>query len=72
MSGKESVVNESKIQLKDCGILLRHFALESINTEQEMYFCEIEDFEDLLEDGTMTKETWEEFQKDLEKLVKKY
>lgn len=67
MSGKESVVNESKIQLKDCGILLRHFALESINTEQEMYFCEIEYFEDLLEDGTMTKETWEEFQKDLEK-----
>ena len=67
MSGKESVVNESKIQLKDCGILLRHFALESINTEQEMYFCEIEDFEDLIDEGIMTKENWEEFEQDLKK-----
>ena len=60
-------VESEKINLKDCGILLRHFALESINTEQEMYFCEIEDFEDLIDEGIMTKENWEEFEQDLKK-----
>lgn len=57
----------NQIQLKDCGVLLRHFALESIHAQEEMYFCEIENFEDLLEDGTITRETWEEFLRDLEK-----
>lgn len=60
-------VETEKVSLKDCGILLRHFALESINTEGEMYFCEIEDFEDLIDEGLITKENWEEFEQDLAK-----
>lgn len=60
-------VESEKISLKDCGILLRHFALESILGQEEMYFCDIEDFEDLLEDGILTKETWDEFLNDIEK-----
>ncbi len=67
MNEKESAINERKIQLKDCGILIRHIAWESLVGENEMYFCDVEDFEDLLEDGTLTKETWEEFLKDVEK-----
>ena len=38
MNEKESVINESKIQLKDCGILLRHIAWESLVSENEMGF----------------------------------
>lgn len=67
MNEKELAINESKIQLKECGSLLRLIAWESLVSENEMYFCEVEDFEDLLEDGTLTKETWEEFLKDVEK-----
>ena len=67
VADEELEKNKPLISLKDCGILLRHVALESIMSDQEMYFCEIEDFEDLLEDGTLTKETWEEFERDLEK-----
>ncbi len=67
MNIKDNEVNEELISLKNCGVLLRHFALESINTEQEMYFCEIEDFEDLIDEGIMTKENWEEFEQDLKK-----
>ncbi len=32
-----------------------------------MYFLDVEDFEDLLEDGTITKETWKDFLNDLDK-----
>lgn len=64
---KEHLETKVKIQLKDFGVLLRHFALESINAEQEMYFCEIEDFEGLIDEGIMTKENWEEFEQDLKK-----
>lgn len=56
-----------KINLKECGLLLRHFGRESINANEEMYFLDVEDFEDLLEDGLMTKENWEQFERDLDK-----
>lgn len=64
---KNQEIENEKINLRDCGVLLRHFALESINTDQEMYFCEIEDFEDLIDEGLITKENWEEFEQDLKK-----
>ena len=64
---EELEVTTDKIQLKECGKLLRHIAWESLVGENEMYFCDVEDFEDLLEDGTLTEETWEEFLKDVEK-----
>ena len=67
MNEKELAINESKIQLKECGSLLRLIAWESLVSENEMYFCDVEDFEDLLEDGNITKETWEEFLSDLDK-----
>ena len=53
MNEKELAINESKIQLKECGSLLRLIAWESLVSENEMYFCEVEDFEDLLEDGNI-------------------
>ncbi len=67
VADEELEKNKPLISLKDCGILLRHIAWESLVSENEMYFLDVEDFEDLLEDGTITKETWKDFLNDLDK-----
>lgn len=58
---------ESKIKLKDCGDLLRHCATECYMSESGMYFLEVESFSDGIKNGTITKESWERFEKDIEK-----
>ena len=58
---------KTKIKLKDCGSLLRYCAIESRMAESGMIYFEVDDFLNGLEDGTITKESWERFEQDIKK-----
>ena len=56
-----------KIKLKDCGNLLRYCAVESRMSESGMVYFDVDDFLKGIEDGTITKESWERFEQDIKK-----
>lgn len=62
---KELEENQKKIQLKDCGDLLRHCAAQSRMAESGMFYFEVSDFLEGIENGTITRESWERFEKDI-------